>query len=103
VQSSLPTVELPVAVPEPSAAVIVHSGVVEFINYKKRLVVVRTNDDGQLPRGAMVQASHRFLTGPAVVGRLQVVASEPGVATLQPLDGMHVTKIARGDQIDVTR
>lgn len=103
VPSIPPIVEPPVAASQEATAVIVHSGVVEFIDYKKRLVVVRTEDDGQLPRGAMVQASHRFLTGPAVVGRLQVVASEPGVATLQPLDGVHMTKIARGDRVNVTR
>lgn len=102
-QSLPPIVEPPVAENEQAAAVIVHTGVVEFVDFKKRLVVVRTYNEGQLPTGAMVQASHRFLTGPAVVGRLQVVASEPGFATLQPLNGVHVTKIARGDQINVTR
>jgi hypothetical protein len=88
---------------EEPAPIIVHNGVVDFIDPAKRLVVVRTNGDSQLPTGATVQATHRFLTGAAVVGQLKVVSSEAGSATLQPLNGMSVTKIVRGDQVTVSR
>lgn len=87
----------------PVAAMIVNKGTVEYIDLKQRLVVVRTSSEGQLPVGATVQASHRFLTGSAVVGQLKVVASEPGSATLQPINGMQVSKVAQGDQITVSR
>ena len=90
-------------VTERPAPLIVNKGTVEFIDLKQRLVVVRTSSEGQLPVGATVQASHRFLTGPAVVGQLKVVASEPGSATLQPINGMQVSKVAQGDQITVSR
>ena len=47
--------------------------------------------------------ANRFLTGRALVGQFTVVASEPGTATLQPLDDTRLSKIARGDQIVVSR
>ncbi|MCE9527090.1 MAG: hypothetical protein K8R36_13670 [Planctomycetales bacterium] len=84
-------------------APIVNKGTVEYIDFQQRLVVVRTSSEGQLPVGATVQASHRFLTGPAVVGQLRVVASEPGTATLQPINGMQVAKVVHGDQVTVSR
>ena len=88
---------------EQPAPIIVHQGVVESINPAKRLVAVRTSGEGQLPIGATVQASHHFMTGPALISQLKVVASKPGVAILQPLNGMSVTKIALGDQVTVSR
>ncbi len=98
-----PIVDASTMVTERPAPLIVNKGTVEFIDLKQRLVVVRTSSEGQLPVGATVQASHRFLTGPAVVGQLKVVASEPGTATLQPINGMQVSKVAQGDQITVSR
>lgn len=103
IQRLPPIVDASTMVTERPAPLIVNKGTVEFIDLKQRLVVVRTSSEGQLPVGATVQASHRFLTGPAVVGHLKVVASEPGSATLQPINGMAVTKVAQGDQITVSR
>jgi hypothetical protein len=103
IQRLPPIVDAASMVAERPAAPIVSKGTVEFIDLKQRLVLVRTSSEGQLPVGATVQASHRFLTGPAVVGQLKVVASEPGSATLQPINGMAVTKVAQGDQITVSR
>ncbi|MBC7855523.1 MAG: hypothetical protein IAF94_19005 [Pirellulaceae bacterium] len=103
IQRLPPIVDASTMVTVRPAPLIVNNGTVEFIDLKQRLVVVRTSGEGQLPVGATVQASHRFLTGPAVVGQLKVVASEPGSATLQPINGMQVSKVAQGDQITVSR
>jgi hypothetical protein len=98
-----PVVDASSILVEQPAPIIVNKGTVDFIDLKQRLVVVRTSSEGQMPIGATVQAAHRFLTGPAVVGHLKVVASEPGTATLQPINGMQLTKVAQGDQITVSR
>jgi len=77
----------------------------EVVRVDRQAGLVRLHLYGRqtLTPGTSVKVYHRFLTGTAETARLEIVDSQPGVASARPLPTEGLPRVARGDEIEVWR
>jgi hypothetical protein len=78
-------------------------GNVTHVDLSTGLIELHVHDEMELPLGAEVKVYHRFLSGTAMSGILQVVKTEAGAATARPLKHGRFPRVARGDQVVFSR
>jgi len=79
------------------------SGVISHVMPHRGFAVVELSGQGNLPVGAEVEVYHTYFTGPASLGRFQVVACRDGLATVRPIGNARLRKVSRGDEVQVVR
>ena len=70
----------------------------QSVDFASTTALIRLDSDGRLPVGARVRIFHKYITGRAAVGELEVLSSRSGHAVVRPVGQTKLRKIAHGDE-----
>ena len=73
-------------------------GTVQSVDLSNATALIRLDTDGRLPAGTGVRIFHKYVTGRAAVGELEVLTSRSGHVVARPVGQTKLRKIAYGDE-----